>query len=122
MILSACNMAASLRHAGRGWPFGLSVCILQRRRPSLLVSYWLVGDGVAAELTVKTLLHTQAGESRATALQNAMQNIRNAPSPMFANPSAWAPFTIAGERRRGAKLGLASITAKSAPAEFSTLH
>ncbi|WP_155646293.1 CHAT domain-containing protein, partial [Erythrobacter donghaensis] len=100
VILSACNTAAPSGTPGEPGLSGLARAFFYAGAPSLLVSHWPVGDDVAAALTVNTLSRTQAGQSRATALQNAMRDIRNDPAnPSFAHPSAWAPFTIAGEGR-----------------------
>jgi CHAT domain-containing protein len=100
VILSACNTAAPSGTPGEPGLSGLARAFFYAGAPSLLVSHWPVGDDVAAALTVNTLRRTQAGETRATALQNAMRDIRNDPNnPTFAHPSAWAPFTIAGEGR-----------------------
>jgi CHAT domain-containing protein len=100
VILSACNTAAPSGTPGEPGLSGLARAFFYAGAPSLLVSHWPVGDDVAAALTVNTLRRTQAGESRAAALQNAMRDIRNDPNnPSFAHPSAWAPFTIAGEGR-----------------------
>jgi CHAT domain-containing protein len=100
VILSACNTAAPSGTPGEPGLSGLARAFFYAGAPSLLVSHWPVGDDVAAALTVNTLSRTQAGETRATALQNAMRDIRNDPTnPSFAHPSAWAPFIIAGEGR-----------------------
>ncbi|WP_081095211.1 CHAT domain-containing protein [Erythrobacter donghaensis] len=100
VILSACDTAAPSGKPGEAGLSGLARAFFYAGAPSLLVSHWPVRDDVAAVLTVNTLRRTQAGESRAAALQNAMRDIRNDQSnPTFAHPSAWAPFTIAGEGR-----------------------
>jgi CHAT domain-containing protein len=100
VILSACNTAAPSGTPGEPGLSGLARAFFYAGAPSLLVSHWPVGDDVAAALTVNTLRRTQAGETRAAALQSAMRDIRNDPgNPAFAHPSAWAPFTIAGEGR-----------------------
>jgi len=71
---------------------GLGVSIL----PELAVR-----DDVAAELTTATIgayaRHPERG--RAVALQGAMKDMLKKGSPAMAQPSAWAPFVVAGEAR-----------------------
>lgn len=98
VILSACNSASPSGRAGAAGLSGLVRAFFFAGAPTLLVSHWPVFDSVAAELTAGAIRHQakQPGMSRAQALQAAMHDVRA--DFQFAHPSAWAPFSLVGER------------------------
>lgn len=98
VILSACNSATPSGNANTAGLSGLVRAFFFAGAANLLVSHWPVYDSVAAELTASTLAFRarQPGLSRAQALQAAMHDIRA--QPQFAHPSAWAPFSLIGDR------------------------
>ncbi len=101
VILSACNTAAG---EGQGQPglSGLARAFFYAGARSLLASHWPVRDDVAAVLTVDAIRRQRATPtlSRAEALQQAMQAVRNdTADPTRAHPAAWAPFTLVGDDR-----------------------
>jgi len=105
IVLSACNTAASdgkggISTGGEGLS-GLARAFFHAGARALLVSHWRVRDDVAAELTTATIgayaRHPERG--RAAALQGAMKTMLKSGDPAMAQPSAWAPFVVAGEAR-----------------------
>ena len=106
VVLSACNTAAGdgkggLAFGGEGLS-GLARAFFHAGARALLVSHWRVRDEAAARLTTETIrayaAHPQAG--RAQALRLAMANmLADRSDPSLAQPSAWAPFVVAGEGR-----------------------
>ncbi len=96
VILSACNSGAPSGFGNPGLS-GLVRSFFYAGASDLLVSHWPVFDSVAAELTARTLRNARKpGTSRAQALQSAMREVRSDVS--FAHPSAWAPFSLIGDR------------------------
>jgi CHAT domain-containing protein len=96
VILSACNTASG----GGGNPeyAGLASAFVQAGARSLLVSHWPVRDDAAARLTIETVRGTQAGASRAVALQRAMVRLMSDKSVRGGdNPAVWAPFVLVGQ-------------------------
>lgn len=97
VILSACN-TASANDSQSGSYAGLTRAFLYAGADSLLVSHWPVRDDAAAFLTVNTVKNTQAGLSKAKALQTAMNSLRNNPDiPNASHPALWAPFVLVGQ-------------------------
>ncbi len=104
VVLSACNTAAGdgkggVAFGGEGLS-GLARAFFHAGARALLVSHWRVRDEAAARLTTETIrayaAHPEAG--RARALRLAMENMLSDRSdPSLAQPSAWAPFVVAGE-------------------------
>ncbi len=99
VILSACNTASPSGGAGETGLSGLAQSFFYAGAESLLVSHWPVFDDIAPVITLKALQRSQAGESRAEALQAAMREIRDDPLLDAAHPAVWAPFTLVGEGR-----------------------
>lgn len=105
IVLSACNTAASdgkggMAAGGEGLS-GLARAFFHAGARALLVSHWRVRDDVAARLTTTTV-QTYArnpAAGRARALQAAMLDMLRRGDPAMAQPSAWAPFVVAGEAR-----------------------
>ncbi len=106
VVLSACNTAAGdgkggLAFGGEGLS-GLARAFFHAGARALLVSHWRVRDEAAARLTTDTIrayaAHPEAG--RAQALRLAMETmLTDRSDPSLAQPSAWAPFVVAGEGR-----------------------
>jgi CHAT domain-containing protein/tetratricopeptide (TPR) repeat protein len=104
VILSACNTAAGDGSSGAAGLSGLARAFFFAGAENLLVSHWPVRDAVAARMTVRTVELT-TGKSpltRASALQQAMKEIRDDPSrdsaaDSWAHPNAWAPFSLVGD-------------------------
>ena len=104
VVLSACNTAAGdgrggVAFGGEGLS-GLARAFFHAGARALLVSHWRVRDEAAARLTTETIriyaANPKAG--RARALRLAMENMLSDRSdPSLAQPSAWAPFVVAGE-------------------------
>jgi len=96
VILSACNTAAGGNETAPGLT-GLASAFLYAGADSLLVSHWPVRDDAAAFLTVNTVKNSQAGLSKAEALQKAMKDLRqNKGIPNSDHPALWAPFVLVG--------------------------
>ncbi len=96
VILSACNSADGSGSAGPAYS-GLAAAFVQAGARSLLVSHWPVRDDAAAQLTVATVQNTQAGATRAVALQHAMLSLlSDRKVPHSAHPAIWAPFVLIG--------------------------
>lgn len=99
VILSACNTASPSGNAGETGLSGLAQAFFYAGAESLLVTHWPVFDDIAPMLTVQVLKLSQAGMSRAEALQTAMVELRKEPSHDAAHPAVWAPFALVGEGR-----------------------
>ena len=99
VILSACNTAAPSGTNGTEGFSGLARSFFYAGAPTLLVSHWPVYDDVAARLVVETLRRSEAGESRAQALQSAMRTIRQDLNMEAEHPAVWAPFVLVGDGR-----------------------
>jgi CHAT domain-containing protein len=109
VILSACNTAAGDGSNGAPGLSGLARAFFYTGTRNLLVSHWPVRDDVAPRLTVRAITLTLGDQplSRATAMQRAMQDIRNDTAAdgvnedglntSWAHPSAWAPFALIGD-------------------------
>lgn len=109
VILSACNTAAGDGSKGAPGLSGLARAFFYAGTRNLLVSHWPVRDDVAARLTVRAIELSLGPQplSRATAMQRAMQEIRNDRTAdgvnednlntTWAHPSAWAPFALIGD-------------------------
>lgn len=96
VILSACNTAAP-NETGAASYEGLTRAFLYAGADALLVSHWPVRDDAAAFLTVNTVRYSQAGLSKAEALQKAIMDIRqNTDIPNADHPAIWAPFVLIG--------------------------
>lgn len=107
VILSACNTAAGDGTTGAQGLSGLARAFFYAGARNLLVSHWPVRDDVAARLTVRTIeiARDNPALTRAAALGKAMKEIRNStaadrPGDTWANPNAWAPFTLVGDGAR----------------------
>lgn len=97
VILSACHSAASGAKVDPPYT-GLAQAFIYAGSKNLLVSHWPVRDDAAAFLTVNTVKNTQAGMSKAKALQKAMRDLRGNPDiPNADHPAIWAPFVLVGE-------------------------
>ena len=100
VVLSACNTGAGDDIDPAEGLSGLTRAFFYAGARSLLVSHWPVLDEVAPRLTVRMLeLMTQnPGASAASALQQAMREVRNdATQDDWAHPAAWAPFSVVGD-------------------------
>ena len=96
VILSACHSAASGTKIDPPYT-GLAQAFIYAGADNLLVSHWPVRDDAAAFLTVNTVENTQAGMTKAEALQKAVQDLRNNPDiPNSNHPAIWAPFVVVG--------------------------
>jgi CHAT domain-containing protein len=102
VILSACNTAAGGDKNAEAFT-GLARGFLLGGARALLVSHWRVRDDVAPRITTRTiqLMEGQGDVSRAYALQSAMRelmmdNTLDGAGKTFAQPSAWAAFTLVG--------------------------
>ena len=96
VVLSACNTAAGDTHTAGAYT-GLARAFLYAGADSLLVSHWPVRDDAAAFLTVSTVQNTEAGMSKAKALQTAMIGLMNNKDIENAShPAIWAPFVLVG--------------------------
>jgi len=72
---------------------GLARGFLQAGAQSLVLSLWDVQDSTTRDFMVAFYTRLQQGSSRAVALQQAMQEVRNAhPHPFY-----WAPFVLIGK-------------------------
>lgn len=110
VILSACNTASADGTPGADSLSSLGRAFLYAGAGSLLASRWRVADDSTAALTVETLVARKAGLSRAAALQVAMRTVRTGRradgtalpgwQPGWAQPAAWAPFTVIGSDDR----------------------
>ena len=106
VILSACNTASADGTPGADSLSSLGRAFLYAGAGSLLASRWRVADDSTAALTVETLAARASGLSRAASLQRAMQIVRSGKradgsalpgwSVTWAQPAAWAPFTVIG--------------------------
>ena len=99
IILSACNTASPSGKAEETGLTGLAQAFFYAGAQSLLVSHWPVFDDIAPVLTVETLKRSNAGQTRAEALQYSMREIREDPTLDAAHPAVWAPFTLVGDGR-----------------------
>jgi tetratricopeptide (TPR) repeat protein len=100
VLLSACNTAAADGTPGADALSGLARAFFYAGARSLLVSHWPVRDDVASRLTVDAIRRQQADPAggRAEAVRAAQLAVLESPAmPVFAHPSAWAPFSLVGE-------------------------
>lgn len=96
VVLSACNTAAGDTHTAGAYT-GLARAFLYAGADSLLVSHWPVRDDAASILTVSTVQNTEAGMSKAKALQTAMIDLmNNLDVENASHPAIWAPFVLVG--------------------------
>lgn len=95
VILSACNSAAPASSTPQTSLSGLASAFLYAGATDLLVSHWPVDDAVAAKLSKATVKAAKGGQTKAQALQAAMQAIRKGGD---VHPKFWAPFALVGER------------------------
>ncbi len=107
VVLSACNTAAGDGSEGAPGLSGLARAFFYAGARNLFVSHWPVRDDVAARITVDALRRQKSNPalSRAEALQQAMQAIRNdathdGPDDSWAHPNAWAAFSLIGDGAR----------------------
>ena len=92
VTLSACQTGLG-RVSGDGM-LGLGRSFLVAGARSVLVSLWSVDDDATADLMAGFYRAYFDGESKAAALQRAMQSLRSRPE--FSGPSFWAPFLLLG--------------------------
>lgn len=102
VILSACNTAAGGRPHAEGLT-GLTRAFLLAGARALLVSHWRVRDDAAGRLTTRAiqLMAARPALSRTDAMQASMRELMmdgslDTTAQSFAQPSAWAPFTLIG--------------------------
>ena len=72
---------------------GLARGLFQAGAQSLLLSLWDVHDQSTADFMAEFYRRYQAGEDKATALREAMLNVRQA----YPHPYQWAPFVLMGK-------------------------
>lgn len=106
VLLSACNTAGPAEGGSNESLSGLARAFLFAGARSLLVSHWPVEDSVGAAITSETFRIAAAKPelSRAEALRQALRGIRSGQSalggaisgwkPAWADPWAWAPFSL----------------------------
>ncbi len=100
VILSACNTATSDGGTTQGLG-GLARAFFYAGARNLLASHWPVSDEVAPVLTVRVIELERSGMGRASALAQAMREIRQDPrndaTGSWAHPFYWAPFVLIGD-------------------------
>jgi len=90
-VLSACETARGKVTAGEGM-VGLSWAFLAAGVPTTVVSQWKVGSASTADLMVDFHKQLRAGRSTASALRDAMLDLRR--NPQYRHPFYWAPFVV----------------------------
>lgn len=103
VILSACNSAGDDGSVGATGLSGLARAFFFAGAQNLLASHWPVLDAAAPPLIIDTLDPAMASD-RATALQQAMRNMRQRPGfedsgNSYSHPRVWAPFVLIGDWR-----------------------
>jgi len=92
VVLSGCATGLNVVSPGDEL-IGLARGFLQAGAQSLVLSLWDVQDASTRDFMVAFYRHLQAGGSRASALQKAMKELRDAcPHPFY-----WAPFVLMGK-------------------------
>lgn len=92
VVLSGCATGLNVVSPGDEL-LGLARGFLQAGAQSLVLSLWDVQDSTTRDFMVAFYTRLQQGSSRAVALQQAMQEVRNAhPHPFY-----WAPFVLIGK-------------------------
>ncbi|SEU36200.1 CHAT domain-containing protein [Stigmatella erecta] len=91
VVLSACDTGRGELHLGQG-VYGLRRALSAAGAETVLVSLWKVNDNSTHLLMALYYRHLLAGQGRASAMREAMQEMR-ATHP---HPHAWAPFIALG--------------------------
>jgi CHAT domain-containing protein len=92
VVLSGCATGLNVVSPGDEL-IGLARGFLQAGVQSLVLSLWDVQDASTRDFMVAFYRHLQQGGSRASALQQAMKELRNShPHPFY-----WAPFVLMGK-------------------------
>lgn len=92
VVLSACETGRQGGHGSQDEAIGLARSFLAAGASAVVVSLWLAGDDVTAQLMQNFYSELHGGLSPAAALQAAQTSVRQT-NP---HPSDWAPFVIHG--------------------------
>ncbi|NMO19167.1 CHAT domain-containing protein [Pyxidicoccus fallax] len=107
VVLSACDTGRGDVKLGQG-VYGLRRAFLVAGAETVVMSLWKVNDETTRELMEAYYRHLLEGQGRASALIEAMRELRNTQ----AHPHYWAPFIAMG---RETPLRLQASTARRAP-------
>jgi CHAT domain-containing protein len=92
VVLSACDTGRGDIKLGQG-VYGLRRAFLVAGAETVVMSLWKVNDATTRELMEGYYRHLMAGQGRATALREAMHELRQTQ----AHPYYWAPFIAMGD-------------------------
>lgn len=101
VVLSACetllpNSGLNQHSIGGGDEIvALNRAFLYAGTPSVIASLWNVGDEATGLLMERFYTHLRAGYSKADALRQAQQDLRN--DEQYAHPYYWAAFVLTGD-------------------------
>lgn len=91
VVLSACDTGRGDVHLGQG-VYGLRRAFLVAGAETVVMSLWKVNDNTTRQLMEAYYRHLLAGQGRATALREAMLELRRTQP----HPHYWAPFLAMG--------------------------
>ena len=94
VVLSACDTGRGDVKLGQG-VYGLRRAFLVAGAETVVMSLWKVNDGTTRALMEAYYRHLLAGQGRASALREAMRELRRTQP----HPHYWAPFLAMGQRR-----------------------
>jgi CHAT domain-containing protein/Tfp pilus assembly protein PilF len=92
VVLSACDTGRGDIKLGQG-VYGLRRALVVAGAETLVTSLWKVNDGTTRELMERYYRNLMTGQGRATALRQAMRELRR----QYAHPHFWAPFIAVGK-------------------------
>ncbi|HZH13098.1 MAG TPA: CHAT domain-containing protein [Archangium sp.] len=92
VVLSACDTGRGDVKLGQG-VYGLRRAFLVAGAETVVMSLWKVNDETTSTLMGSYYRHLLAGEGRATALREAMRELRRTQP----HPHYWAPFLAMGK-------------------------
>lgn len=99
ITLSACETGRGNQYAGQG-VLGLRSAIMSAGARSVLMSLWSVDDEATSELMqrfYKKLLSEDKSMTKARALEEAQEEIKNMPGKNWKHPFYWAAWILCGE-------------------------
>ncbi|MFP2905781.1 CHAT domain-containing protein [Pyxidicoccus sp. 3LFB2] len=92
VVLSACDTGRGDVKLGQG-VYGLRRAFIAAGAETVVMSLWKVNDAITRVLMEGYYRHLLAGQGRATALHQAMRELRR----IHPHPHYWAPFITAGQ-------------------------